>query len=267
VKPPRTASTAPGGSLFGYTKLYGHVPGGQAEFLRVPQAQYGPIKVPAGPVDDRFVYLSDVLPTAWQAVRYAGVSEGDSLTVLGLGPIGDMAARIARHLGVRVIAVDLVPERLARARARGIETLDATDHDDDLGDAIRDLTAGRGTDAVIDAVGSEAHGSPAGKLAQTMAGLMPDALAEKLIRKAGVDRLAAPSVVSPRCQSTGSGGVTVCADVRCSRKLSGAARWSASRMSDSARICSAWACGSALPPALCSSGSSWAARRSTRGSS
>ncbi len=79
---------------------------------------------PGGPSDDRFVYLSDVLPTAWQAVEYAGVREGESLTVLGLGPIGDMAARIAAHRGVRVIGVDLVPERLERLRARGIEVLD-----------------------------------------------------------------------------------------------------------------------------------------------
>jgi len=106
-----------GASFFGYTKLYGQVPGGQAEFLRVPQAQFGPIKVPEGPPDDRFVYLSDVLPTAWQAVQYADPPKGGSLVVLGLGPIGDMCTRIARHRGVeQVIGVDLVPERLARAR-------------------------------------------------------------------------------------------------------------------------------------------------------
>src|SRR5215208_2346678 len=88
-----------GASLFGYTKLYGQVPGGQAEFLRVPQAHYGPIKVPEGPPDDRFVYLSDVLPTAWQAVQYAAIPPGGSLVVVGLGPIGEMSCRIARHLG------------------------------------------------------------------------------------------------------------------------------------------------------------------------
>src|SRR6478735_6972049 len=89
-----------GASLFGYTKLYGQVPGGQAEYLRVPFGNTLPIKVPDGPPDDRFVYLSDVLPTAWQAVQYAGVRPGGSLAVLGLGPIGDMAARVARHRGV-----------------------------------------------------------------------------------------------------------------------------------------------------------------------
>ena len=89
-----------GAALLGYTKLYGQVPGGQAELLRVPQAQYGPIKVPEGPPDDRFVYLSDVLPTAWQAVAYADVPAGGSLLVLGLGPIGEMCCRIAQHQGV-----------------------------------------------------------------------------------------------------------------------------------------------------------------------
>jgi threonine dehydrogenase-like Zn-dependent dehydrogenase len=178
-----------GAALFGYTRLYGQVPGGQAEYLRVPQAHAGPIKVPHGPPDDRFVLLSDVLPTAWQAVEYADVPPGGSLAVLGLGPIGDMSARIALHRGAgRVIGVDLVPERLERARARGVETLDLNDTDD-LVETVRDLTDGRGPDAVIDAVGMEAHGSPVGKLAHQMASLLPDALAAKMIETAGVDRL------------------------------------------------------------------------------
>jgi threonine dehydrogenase-like Zn-dependent dehydrogenase len=181
-----------GASLFGYTMLYGEVPGGQAEYLRVPQAQFGPIKVPDGPSDDRFLYLSDVLPTAWQAVQYAEVPPGGSLTVLGLGPIGDMCARIARHRGVeKVIGVDLVPERLQRAQARGIETIDLKDAGNKVGDMIRDMTDGRGTDAVVDAVGMEAHGSPLGKFAQQAAGMLPDAVAQKMMQKAGVDRLAA----------------------------------------------------------------------------
>jgi threonine dehydrogenase-like Zn-dependent dehydrogenase len=180
-----------GAALFGYSKLYGEVAGAQAEYLRVPQAQYGPIKVPDGPVDDRFVYLSDVLPTAWQAVEYAGVTPGSSLAVLGLGPIGDMACRIALHRGAeRVIGIDLVPERLARARARGVDVV-SVESRDSVVDAVRELTAGRGPDAVIDAVGMEAHGSPVSQAAHTMVSLLPDAVAERLMTRAGVDRLAA----------------------------------------------------------------------------
>jgi threonine dehydrogenase-like Zn-dependent dehydrogenase len=180
-----------GASLFGYSKLYGAVAGGQAQYLRVPQAQFGPIKVPKGPIDDRFVYLSDVLPTAWQAVEYATIPPGGSVAVLGLGPIGDMACRIARHRGAeRVIGIDLVPERLERARSNGVDVL-AVERRDDLVDAVRALTDGRGPDAVIDAVGMEAHGSPIGKAAHTIASLLPDSMAEKLMTKAGVDRLAA----------------------------------------------------------------------------
>ena len=141
-----------GAALFGYSELYGSVPGGQAEYLRVPQAQFTHIKVPDGPPDSRFVYLSDVLPTAWQAVEYADVPQGGSVTVLGLGPIGDMAARIAQHHGFRVIAVDRVPERLQRAATRGIETIDLKRVNGTVGDAVRSMTDGRGTDSVIDAV-------------------------------------------------------------------------------------------------------------------
>jgi hypothetical protein len=177
-----------GAALFGYTKLYGEVPGGQAEYLRVPQAHFGPIKVPDGPPDDRFVYLSDVLPTAWQAVEYAAIPDGGSVTILGLGPIGDMASRIALHRGHRVIGVDLVPERLARAGAKGVEVLDLREHDD-LAEVIREMTGGRGTDSVIDAVGMEAHGAPGAKLAQQVTALLPDSVAAKLMQKAGVDRL------------------------------------------------------------------------------
>jgi threonine dehydrogenase-like Zn-dependent dehydrogenase len=180
-----------GASLLGYTKMYGQVPGGQAEYLRVPQAQYGPIKVPEGPPDERFIYLSDVLPTAWQAVKYADIPEGGSVAVLGLGPIGDMACRIAMQLGAgQVIGIDLVPERLARARARGVQVLDLEEHED-LGETVRELTGGRGTDTVIDAVGLEAHGAPVAKLAQDMVGLLPDFLGRRMMEKAGVDRLSA----------------------------------------------------------------------------
>ncbi|SNR62682.1 zinc-dependent alcohol dehydrogenase [Actinomadura mexicana] len=179
-----------GAALFGYTRLYGQVPGGQAEYLRVPQAQFGPIKVPEGPPDERFLYLSDVLPTAWQAVAFADIPAGGSVTVLGLGPIGQMSARVARHLGHRVIAVDLVPERLEMARRHGVEVIDASEADD-VPDAVRQLTGGRGTDSVIDAVGMEAHGSPGAKLAQALTGLMPGNSAAPLMARVGVDRLAA----------------------------------------------------------------------------
>jgi threonine dehydrogenase-like Zn-dependent dehydrogenase len=181
-----------GASLFGYTKLYGQVPGGQAEYLRVPFADRLPIKVPEGPSDDRFLYLSDVLPTAWQAVAYADVPRGGSLVVLGLGPIGDMATRIARHQGIeKVIGIDLVPERLDRARRNGITVLDLTDHEDDLLEVVQGMTEGRGPDAVIEAVGMEAHGTGGMKFAQQMATFMPDALASRLMKRAGVDSLAA----------------------------------------------------------------------------
>jgi threonine dehydrogenase-like Zn-dependent dehydrogenase len=180
-----------GAALFGYTKLYGQVPGGQAELLRVPQAHYGPIKVPVGPADDRFLFLSDVLPTAWQAVQYAQIPDGGSLAVIGLGPIGEMACRIAQHLGAgTVIGLDLVPERLARSQSHGVQTIDVTATDDVPG-AVRELTGGRGPDSVIDAVGMEAHGAPGGKLAHTLAGLMPDPVARKVMETAGVDRLSA----------------------------------------------------------------------------
>ncbi|SEG98338.1 hypothetical protein SAMN05444920_111289 [Nonomuraea solani] len=179
-----------GAALFGYTKLYGQVPGGQAEYLRVPEAQFGPIKVPEGPPDERFLYLSDVLPTAWQAVEFAHIPEGGSVTVFGLGPIGQMSARIARHHGHRVIGVDGVIARLEMARRHDIEVIDASEVTD-VPEEIRRLTAGRGTDSVIDAVGMEAHGSPAAKIAQTLTGLLPGAVAAPLMTNAGVDRLAA----------------------------------------------------------------------------
>jgi len=184
-------SEGSGAAIFGYSKLYGSVPGGQAEYLRVPQVQNTHIKVPHGPADERFVYLSDVLPTAWQAVQYAAVPDGGTLVVLGLGPIGDMACRIGQHLGHRVIGVDLVPDRLERARSRGIEVLDVSGGGSDLGEQVRELTLGRGADSVVDAVGMEAHGSPVTKLAQQMAGLLPDVLARPFFQNAGVDRLGA----------------------------------------------------------------------------
>jgi threonine dehydrogenase-like Zn-dependent dehydrogenase len=179
-----------GAALFGYTKLYGAVAGAQAEYLRIPQAQYGPIKVPDGPSDDRFLYLSDVLPTAWQGVEYAEIPDGGTVVVLGLGPIGEMATRIAQHRGHRVIAVDLVADRIERARAHGVEVLDWSEVDD-VASAIRDLTDGRGPDSVIDAVGMEAEGSPTAEMAHKVIGLLPRKIGEGLMKTAGMDHLAA----------------------------------------------------------------------------
>jgi threonine dehydrogenase-like Zn-dependent dehydrogenase len=180
-----------GASLLGYTKLYGQVPGGQAEFLRVPQAHFGPIKVPDGPPDERFVYLSDVLPTAWQAVAYAAVPDGGTVAVFGLGPIGQMCCRIARHHGAgEAFGVDLVGERLELARRHGVTAIDLREQED-VAETLRSLTGGRGPDSVIDAVGMEAHGAPLGKLAHQLAGMLPDAAMSTLMEKAGVDRLSA----------------------------------------------------------------------------
>jgi threonine dehydrogenase-like Zn-dependent dehydrogenase len=162
-----------GAALFGYTKLYGHVPGAQAEYLRVPQSHFGPIKVPEGPPDERFVYLSDVLPTAWQAVVYADIPRGGSVAVLGLGPIGQMCARVARHLGAEtVIGVDLVPERLELAARYGVTTI-AAEEEGDVVAEVRELTGDRGADAVIDAVGMEAHGAPVAAFMQAATGSSP----------------------------------------------------------------------------------------------
>ncbi|HEY7050528.1 MAG TPA: zinc-dependent alcohol dehydrogenase [Mycobacterium sp.] len=179
-----------GAALFGYSKLYGEVAGGQAEYLRVPQAQYTHVKVPPDGPDERYVYLSDVLPTAWQALEYADVPDGGTLAVLGLGPIGSMACRIALHRGnCRVIGVDLVPERLKRVRDFGAEVVDLNEHVAE--EVVKDTTEGRGADSVIDAVGMEAHGSPIAAGAQTAAGFLPSPVGRVVMKNAGVDRLAA----------------------------------------------------------------------------
>ena len=188
-------SQGKGAALFGYTSLYGSVPGGQAQYLRVPQAQFGPVKVPEGAPDEQYLYLSDILPTAYQAVAYADVPDGGTLAVLGLGPVGQMAVRIARHLGVeRVIGVDPVPDRRAAAGRFGAETLDPG-ADGNTAAALIELTGGRGPDAVIDAVGMEAHGHDEPRSTRLIAagqkatGLLPDSLAAKVSDRAALDRL------------------------------------------------------------------------------
>jgi threonine dehydrogenase-like Zn-dependent dehydrogenase len=184
-----------GAALFGYTSLYGSVPGGQAQFLRVPQAQFGPVKLPQDGPDERYLFLSDVLPTAYQAVVYADTPKDGTLAVLGLGPIGQFSARIARHLGIeRVIGVDPVPERRAAAARFGVETVDLGETTG-TADRLIEMTGGRGPDSVIDAVGMEAHGhdetaaSKLAEVAQRATGLLPDSVAQKVTDVAAVDRL------------------------------------------------------------------------------
>jgi threonine dehydrogenase-like Zn-dependent dehydrogenase len=180
-----------GAQLFGYTSLYGAVPGGQAQYARVPQAQYGPIRVPQEGADERYLYLSDILPTAWQGVAYADLPEGGTLAVIGLGPVGQLATRVGQHVGAgRVIGVDLVPERLAMAAAHGIETVDASSVDD-VGEALLTMTGGRGADSVIDSVGMEAHGNPIAEAVIGVASSLPKPVARAATNRFGIDRLGA----------------------------------------------------------------------------
>jgi threonine dehydrogenase-like Zn-dependent dehydrogenase len=167
-----------GGSLFGYTHMYGGVPGGQAQYLRVPMAHFGPIRVDDSIPEMAAVLVSDVLPTSWQAVQYADVKPGSTVVVYGLGPIGQMSSRIALHHGAgRVIGVDIVAARLQMAARHGVEPLDATQFDSpgEVIAAIEQLTKGRGADSVIDAVGMDAAGSAPDRLLQTLK-VQPDRL-------------------------------------------------------------------------------------------
>lgn len=176
-----------GAQLYGYTELYGSTPGGQAERLRVLRADYNLLKVGTELPDDRYLFLSDILPTAWQGVEYAGVEPGGSIAVVGLGPVGQFAARIAKFRGYEVFAVDPVPERRALAEKHGIPTSDL-----DGADAwLRQRTKGRGPDAVIDAVGMEAHGNPVAAFVQNTSVRLPEPIAKTLMQTVGVDRLAA----------------------------------------------------------------------------
>jgi threonine dehydrogenase-like Zn-dependent dehydrogenase len=141
--------------LFGYSHLCGGYAGGQAEYLRVPYADVGPIKVPAGLSDEQVLFLSDIFPTGYMAAEFCNIHRGDTIAVWGCGPVGQFAIRSAFLLGAeRVIAIDTVPERLALARQAGAQTLDFVA--DDIYDALQNLTDGRGPDSCIDAVGTEA---------------------------------------------------------------------------------------------------------------
>ena len=141
--------------LFGYTHILGGYAGGQAEYLRVPYADVGPIKVPSTLTDDQVLFLSDIFPTGYMAADLCNIQEGDTIAIWGCGPVGQFAIKSAFMLGAgRVIAIDTVPERLALAKASGAITLDFKD--EDIYDRIQELTGGRGADACIDAVGTEA---------------------------------------------------------------------------------------------------------------
>ena len=177
-----------GATLYGYTKLYGQVPGGQAEQLRIQRADANLVKVGHDLPDERYLFLSDILPTAWQGVEYAQVPEGGTLVVLGLGPVGQFAARIGVHEGFRVIGVDPVPERRAMAERHGVEVLDLTK---DVADVIKGMTDDRGPDSVVDAVGMEAHDHGGVSMVQKFAAALPDKVGQALMQKAGVDSLSA----------------------------------------------------------------------------
>jgi threonine dehydrogenase-like Zn-dependent dehydrogenase len=175
-----------GAALFGYTKLYGQVPGGQAELLRVPFADYNSIKVGTDGPDERYLFLSDILPTAWQGVEYANVPDGGTLVVFGLGPVGQFASRVGVYRGYRVLAIDPIKERRDLAVRHGVEAYDLTE---ETFDDIRKATEGRGPDSVVDAVGMEASHGGVAAVAQAAVGVLPKALARPVMEKAGVDRL------------------------------------------------------------------------------
>lgn len=148
-----------GAAMFGYTHLYGGMPGGQAEYVRVPKANVGPIRIPDALDDEKVLFLSDILPTGYQAVLNAGVGAGDSLAIYGAGPVGLMTAACARMLGVeKIFMVDHHPYRLDFARqAYGVIPVNFDEVD--AAEYIIDNTASRGVDGVIDAIGFEAKGS------------------------------------------------------------------------------------------------------------
>lgn len=147
--------------LFGYSHMLGAFPGGQAEYLRVPYADVGPVKVPDGLTDEQVVFLSDIFPTGYMAAENADIEPGDTVAVWGCGPVAQFAIRSAWMLGAgRVIAIDRVPERLAMAEAGKTETINYEDVD--VYETLQEMTKGRGPDRCIDAVGSEAHSSGIG---------------------------------------------------------------------------------------------------------
>jgi len=149
--------------LFGYSHLYGGFAGGQAQYVRVPFADVGPIKIPEGLRDDQVLFLSDIFPTGYMAAENCNIQPGDTVAVWGCGPVGQFAIRSAFLLGAeRVIALDDTPERLAMARQGKAETVNFDDGD--VVERLKEMTGGRGPDSCIDAVGMEAHGTSVGAI-------------------------------------------------------------------------------------------------------
>ncbi|WP_448664419.1 zinc-dependent alcohol dehydrogenase [Sphingomonas sp. CJ20] len=147
----------PMSGLFGYTHLTGGYPGGQAEYVRVPFSDVGPIVIPDGLEDEKVLFLSDILPTGWMAAENAQIEPGDTVAVWGCGPVGLFAVQSAFKMGAhRVIAIDHFPHRLELAAGFGAETINF--EETDTYEALMELTGSIGPDAVIDAVGLEAHG-------------------------------------------------------------------------------------------------------------
>ena len=148
-----------GSGLFGYSHMMGGYAGGQAQYVRVPFADVGPVKVPAGLTDEQVLFLSDIFPTGYMAAENCGIQPDDVVAVWGCGPVGLMAIRSAFLLGAgRVIAIDQVPARLRAARRLGAETIDFGLEDEGVVERLKQMTHGLGPDACIDAVGLEAHG-------------------------------------------------------------------------------------------------------------
>ncbi len=179
--------------LFGYSHLYGGYAGGQAEYARVPYADVGPIKIPDGLPDEQVLFLSDIFPTGYMAAENCDIQPGDIVAVWGCGPVGQFAIKSAYLLGAeRVIAIDRIPARLRMAQEQGHAEV-YNYEDDDVVEALKEMTGGRGPDACIDAVGMESHG--------TSIGAVNDTVKQKV--RLGTDR---PHVLREAIQACSKGG-------------------------------------------------------------
>src|SRR5207248_2308565 len=166
-----------GSGLFGYSHMMGGYAGGQAEYVRVPFGDVGPVKVPEGLSDEQVLFLSDIFPTGYMAAENCNIEDGDTIAVWGCGPVGQFAIRSAFLLGAgRVIAIDRFEDRLELAQKANAETINYEEVDDVV-EALKQMTGGIGPDACIDAVGMEAHGQSMvalWDLAKQKTGLFPD---------------------------------------------------------------------------------------------